>query len=170
MALIVEDGTGVELANSYLELSDARTLAENMGLTLPTDDTEAETALINGALYLQGYESDICGERTTTTQGLMFPRTGAELRGNDIDSDAIPTDLKQAQIIAANDFANGGAAWGTQDNGQIIAAHSVDGAASQSYFNSGKTGNDYKIPRLEIIMQGFCGLAKSSGCKKLERV
>ena len=168
--LIVEDGSGVELANSYQDLIDARSLAAKIGLTLPVDDTEAETALINGALYLQVYESDICGSRTTTVQGLMFPMVGAELRGSTVSDDAIPIEVKQAQIIAANDFANGGSAWGTKDKGQIIAAHSVDGAVSQSYFNSGKTGDDYKIPRIEMIMSAFCGLAKSGGCVKLNRV
>jgi len=167
--LIVEDGSGVEFANSYQSLVDARSLAEKIGINLPADDAEAETALINGALYLQVYEPDICGSRATTIQGLMFPRVGAELRGIAIGSDVVPIEPKQAQLIAANDFANGGSAWGTKDKGQIIAAHSVDGAVSQSYFNSGKTGDDYKIPRIEMIMSAFCGLSKAGGCVKLER-
>ena len=44
MALIVEDGSIVPGADSYINLVDARTFAAKYGLVLPTDDTEAEAA------------------------------------------------------------------------------------------------------------------------------
>lgn len=43
MAIIVEDGTGVTGANSYISLADARTYATNRGFELSADDTIAET-------------------------------------------------------------------------------------------------------------------------------
>ncbi|MBU4707835.1 DnaT-like ssDNA-binding protein, partial [Salmonella enterica] len=47
MALVVEDGSIVAGADSYLSLEDARALAAKYGYALPADDTEAEAALRN---------------------------------------------------------------------------------------------------------------------------
>ncbi len=45
MSLIVEDGTVVANADSFLSLIDARALAENYGLSLSDADTEAQASL-----------------------------------------------------------------------------------------------------------------------------
>ena len=49
MALTVEDGTGLEAADSYISLVDARALALDFGWVLPTLDADADIALRNGA-------------------------------------------------------------------------------------------------------------------------
>ena len=49
MPLIVQDPTNpTEEANSYVDLADARTIAESMAVELPADDAEAEKAIIKG--------------------------------------------------------------------------------------------------------------------------
>jgi len=153
--------TGVELANSYSSLDDARILAAKIGITLPTDDDAAELCLIKSGQYLNRYEKPMeasgCSKRTTTIQGLFFPRTGACLRCVEIGENEIPNDLKIAQLVVANDFASGGAAWGSKDEGRSIASHEVTGAVAQSYFDTGKTSDDYTIPRADTIMSAFCG-------------
>ena len=74
MALIVEDGTIVPSADSFLSLVDARLLAVNYGLTLPIDDTEAEIALRNGYLLLLTEERNLQGSRVSAEQTGIFPR------------------------------------------------------------------------------------------------
>jgi len=53
MPLIVEVGSIVPGADSYINLVDARTFAAKYGLVLPTDDDEAEAALIHGLRFLR---------------------------------------------------------------------------------------------------------------------
>ena len=48
--LIVETGAGVANSDSYQTLVDGRATALLYGITLPTDDTEAETSLRQGYL------------------------------------------------------------------------------------------------------------------------
>ena len=61
MALIIEDGSIVANANSFISLVDARAYAATIGLTLPVDDTEAEVTLINGARYVNSQEPSFQG-------------------------------------------------------------------------------------------------------------
>ncbi|KAF2282287.1 hypothetical protein GH714_044131 [Hevea brasiliensis] len=75
--LIVEDGSIVADADSYISLTDARALADKFGLTLPTDDTAAEAALRNGAAYVGLQESAMCGTRVSAEQELSYPRQGS---------------------------------------------------------------------------------------------
>ena len=50
MPLIIEDGSVVPNANSFVTVADARTRAAIYGLTLPVLDADAEAALITGAI------------------------------------------------------------------------------------------------------------------------
>lgn len=97
MALTVEDGSIVPNADSYISLTDARTLAANYGWELPVDDTAAETALRNGAGYIGLQEPQLCGTRVSAGQSLAFPRQGITLYGFPFASDAIPPQVKLAR-------------------------------------------------------------------------
>ena len=72
MALIVENGTVVPDADSFLSLVDARSLASNYGITLPVDDTEAEITLRNGYLFLLTEERNLQGSRVSADQTGIF--------------------------------------------------------------------------------------------------
>ena len=67
MALVVETGAIVPGADSYVSLTDARTLAASYGLALPADDTAAEAALRNGAVYVGLQEPSMCGRRVSAS-------------------------------------------------------------------------------------------------------
>src|ERR1043165_3331164 len=101
MPLIVETGAIVPDADSYVSLADARDLAAKYGMALPEDDTEAEAALRNGALYVGLQEPQMCGKRVSAEQSLAYPRTDVTLYGNPVPSDTIPKQVIQAQLIAA---------------------------------------------------------------------
>ncbi|WP_237332568.1 DnaT-like ssDNA-binding protein, partial [Salmonella enterica] len=107
MALVVEDGSIVAGADSYLSLEDARALAAKYGYALPADDTEAEAALRNGAMYVGLQEPAMCGRRVSATQSLSFPRTGISLYGFPVASNVIPDQVKLAQLIAGVEYGNG---------------------------------------------------------------
>ena len=74
MALIVENGSIVPGADSYVSLADARALAAKYGKELPADDTAAEAALRNGAVYVGLQEPAMCGQRVSAEQYLEIGR------------------------------------------------------------------------------------------------
>lgn len=72
MALIVEDGSGVENANSYGIVADAKNYAADRGIDLGTDDSKVSAWLIEGTDYLETF--DFVGEQVAFDQALSWPR------------------------------------------------------------------------------------------------
>lgn len=111
MPLIVEDGTGVEDANSYVSLDDAKAIAAMRGIILAASDTELETNLVAAADRITSYEDDFTGERVTGDQGLSYPRTMATRYGKSLSETAIPKELKLAQVTLAGYINAGFVLW-----------------------------------------------------------
>jgi hypothetical protein len=83
MSLIVEDGTGVALAESYISVTDADTYHASRGNTLwsTMQVSEKEQALRRATDYMQQvYRMDWKGTRTTITQNLDWPRIGVSIQ------------------------------------------------------------------------------------------
>lgn len=139
MALIVETGEIVPFADSYVSLTDARTLAAKFGLSLPTDDTAAEAALRNGATYVGLQEPAMCGTRVSAAQELSYPRQGVTLYGYDVAIDSIPSQVIRAQVMAAVEYGNGTDVRASSD-GRSTSMERVEGAVTVQYFNNGATG------------------------------
>lgn len=115
MALVVEDGTGVEGANSYLTVAELRAFAGDRGLTLPTD-SEVEKLLVKATDYLE--LKSYIGDRASDNQGLSWPRTQTTnpyWQYNDL----IPTKLKTAQSLLAIEAMNGELTQATRPNEYI---------------------------------------------------
>ena len=138
MALIIETGAGVENADSYIELLDARTFAANYGLKLSDDDTTAEITLRQAYLHLAIYEPELQGKRTTIEQNNIYPRTGVLSNCVAVDNNLIPESIKQAQVYAAASIQEGYAT-NNIDNGQALSSFSLDGVISESYQAGSKT-------------------------------
>lgn len=103
MALIIEDGTGVANANSYVSLVDARAWAALRGVSLPAVDADAEVALMKAMDFIEALRLRFSGSKTLSTQSLQWPRTGATLDGVALDDDAMPSELRSAQVQLAID-------------------------------------------------------------------
>lgn len=103
MALIIEDGTGVVGANSYIDAATARAYADARGLTLPAADAEVERLLVKAMDFIESFRGEFQGIKTSVDQALQWPRRGALLDGYPIDEDAIPTVLASAQAQLAAD-------------------------------------------------------------------
>lgn len=157
MPLIVEDGTGKSDADSYVSLADARTIAGGYGFSLPEDDTAAEAALRNGAVYVDLQEPAMCGRRVSATQGRAYPRTGVSLYGFPVANNTIPGSLVRAQVIAAVEYGKGSDVRGTTD-GRAVASERVEGAVSVSYFNNGQNGATITITAaMDALRPLLCG-------------
>lgn len=158
MPLIVEDGSIVAGADSYVSLVDARVFAAKYGLVLPTDDTEAETALRNGTVYVGLQEPMMCGSRVSASQSLAYPRQGVSLYGFPILPTTIPLQVIQAQVIAAVEYATNSDVRGNSD-GRATSLERVEGAVTVQYFNNGETGNTTTITAaMDALRPLLCGL------------
>jgi hypothetical protein len=97
MAIVVEDGTCIADANSYVGTDDFETYCENAGYTIPSGDEES--ALIRATLALDAaYRTNYPGYRTLgRMQGLDWPRTAAyDYEGYVIDTKTIPREIIKA--------------------------------------------------------------------------
>lgn len=101
MAMVVEDGTGVEGANSYLTVAAFRDLAADRGATVPVADSACEALLIQACDYLE--LKKYSGEKFFEEQGLAFPRLAAD----GITAMPIPAPVVKAQYLLALEAQNG---------------------------------------------------------------
>ncbi len=108
MALIVEDGTGLENAEAYASVDEVTTYLTKFGdetawLALPSD-TVREQHLRKATRYLdQKYNNKWKGQRVDKDQSLDWPREDVEDRdGFFIDGDIVPLRLKDASAFLSN--------------------------------------------------------------------
>jgi hypothetical protein len=96
MTLIVETGTIVANANSYVSVADATDYASVRGLVFAGD---VEQMLRQAMDYIE--QQPFIGTKKTIDQPLQWPRYNAYIDGYLFPSDDIPQQLIYAQIEAA---------------------------------------------------------------------
>jgi len=95
MAIIVEDGSIVDGANSYVTVANVEEYATLMGVTF----TGGEAAILNAMTFIES--SNFKGSKYTSGQSLQWPRSGAIVFGWLVDTDTIPSQLFSATCEAA---------------------------------------------------------------------
>jgi hypothetical protein len=135
VALIIEDGTVVANANSYITDAEFTAYADSRGYTYPAAAADREPLIIKAADYLQSMEGRMKGRRTDAiNQVLAYPRMGVYLHCALVGSDSIPTTLKNAQAAAAVELVDRELLISTTS--ENIASQSV-GDLSISYHSGG---------------------------------
>ena len=107
--IIVEDGTIVAGANSYMNVADLRLRADFNGvdLTVATDD-DLERFLIDSFRYLDSRESEFSGYVVENSQPSAWPRKNAKVKCRiEIGSDEIPDILLDAQTFLVGQLKSG---------------------------------------------------------------
>ncbi len=126
MALVIEDGTQVAGANSYVTAAEAKAFAAARGVTsFPTVDAEVETLLTLAIDYLEAKRSEYRGTKTSVSQSLQYPRIGSTVDGLEIANNVIPIELKNAQMqlaIEANEYGD----LAPSSDGYAIAVEKID--------------------------------------------
>jgi hypothetical protein len=117
MALIIEDGSNVENANSYVSAADARTFATLRGIELSADDSVVEAQLILAMDYIEALRDDFKGFKTNerlngseyeeVAQSLQWPRCNVYIDDVLFDEHSIPAELKNAQSQLVIEQFNG---------------------------------------------------------------
>jgi hypothetical protein len=114
--MIVENGTGVPDADSYVTVLEADTYVTNRGLSLSwlaLDDTAKAALLVRACDYMNAaYRGRWKGFRRSDTQALDWPRQGVMLDdmpyGATVKFDIVPGQVKAAQIELATRQMNAG--------------------------------------------------------------
>lgn len=98
MSLVIEDGSGVAGANSYVTDAQYISYAASRGLTIGADSVAREIELIQSMDYLFSRELDMQGDRTDGLQENVYPRQNVFIRNIQLASNVIPIELKNAQM------------------------------------------------------------------------
>lgn len=145
MALVVEDGTGLAGANSYVSEAEFEAYCDASALTIEAGDEDA--ALVRATRYIDGeYRLRFPGTRLNgRAQALEWPRKDAvDQFGDDIDDDEVPVEIKNATCEAAvRELADPGSLSPDLERGgkiKELAAGSVDiiyadGAPAETIFS-----------------------------------
>lgn len=98
MALVVEDGTGLSNAESFISVADANARHTAFGNTAWTGaDSVKEAALRKATAYMeQAYRSEWRGTKLLRDQALSWPRYGAVVDGWTVESTLVPTEVANA--------------------------------------------------------------------------
>jgi hypothetical protein len=96
MALIVEDGTGVADANTYIDRDAAIAYAAARGVVLPNTDV-TDQRIIKAMDYLTLYDYKWKGYKTVSTNALPWPRKSVYIEGELFPDNEIPSQLVRAQ-------------------------------------------------------------------------
>lgn len=160
IVLVVESGQIVAGANTFVDLTDARTQIEALGLTLDADDEKAKAQLTQGYYQLKrSYQSRLKGQLVSQEQTGVFPRMYVDANGFNVDSDTIPQDIINAQLAYA-DSINRGADLNQTAKGQEVSSESLDGVGSKTY----KSGSSSRTtPLVPAVTQWLQPYMKSNG-------
>lgn len=155
MALIVEDGTGLPNANSYVTLDEVRAYAAERGIALPVEDEDLERDV---HIVMDWFESNTFPSyRHTALQGLSFPRDRIVVDTVVYTPPTMPPILKRiiceavsvAQTIDLTPNVAG------SPNG-ILKRKKVDVLEREWFPPTGSWDYMPKLPKLEALMRKLC--------------
>jgi hypothetical protein len=153
--IIVETGQIISGANSFVDLPDARTQIEALGLTLDTDDEKAKAQLTQGYYQLKrSYQSRLKGQIVSQEQTGIMPRLYVEANGFNVDSDAVPQDIINAQLAYA-DSINRGSDLNQTAKGQEVSSESLDGVGSKTYKSGSTSRTTPLVPAVTQWLQPY---------------
>lgn len=167
MTLIIENGTNVPNANSYLDLTAIRAYALARGVTLSAVDATLEPLVIKAMDYIESFRSEFQGMRTFPTQPLQWPR--AEISYTDfylgqisgeygimidcvrIANNVIPQQLKDilCQVVLA---INSGVNFANYNQEQKFVIEEKVGPLSQKFSESGGDGSSVSVSSIDDMM------------------
>lgn len=99
MALTIENGTIVPLADSFATVAELVTYAANYGFTIPAATADREALLRRAAVQMQalGWK----GTRADTAQTLSWPRYGVLVDSEYLSKTLIPARIQYGQMALA---------------------------------------------------------------------
>jgi hypothetical protein len=100
MALIVEDGSIVPGANTYVTDAEYVAYAKARGQSIGEGGSAREVQLIRAMDYIESFRKRFQGDKVRFDQPLQFPRSNVYIDDYFSDYTTIPKELKNAQMEA----------------------------------------------------------------------
>ena len=174
MALIVEDGSLPNGANSYVSVSATRVYAAARSLTLPAvgvaGDAAIEVLLVTALDYIEAKRAEFQGSKLSADQVLQWPRSGVVVDGFEVASDEIPACLPQAQArLACYAQANGGKLTAVS-TGQVVIEKRIEGAITTKFADHGDNAPQPRFPEADALLAPLLGSGTFSGYGESVRV
>lgn len=106
MALVIEDGTNVSGANSFVTAAQFATWAGDRGYAVPSTPTVEQNA-VRAMDFIKSVETDFGGERLYDDQALPFPRTGQYIYDVLVPDGTIPPEVRDLQFVVIKALNDG---------------------------------------------------------------
>lgn len=116
MALVIEDGSVVANANSYITVAEYKAWADARGITYGTDEA-VEQGILRAMDWFE--RQFFIGNKANENQLLQWPRTEALIDGYYADATEIPKEVKTALYEATKVELDGYSELNTQDRKTI---------------------------------------------------
>lgn len=169
MALIVETGSIVAGAESYISVSDADTFHSNRANTAWADaqTSEKEAALRKATDHIEArYGQRWQGAQVNpNVQPLSWPRVDVIVNDLELDNTSIPSAIKRACAEYALRALSGDLVADTERGG-MVASESV-GPISTSYFQGAPAGRQF--PAIDRMLSPFLKAGSGGGWRNAER-
>ena len=156
--MILEDGSIMPGAVSYVSVEDFIAYAASIGITVP-DDAQTEAQLIEAAQYIDRLEPRLKGMKVLRDQPLAYPRRDLVLEGWPWAEDEIPRQVILAQMALALDLRANVDLY-NRDAVLPVIKERVEGAVEIAYASPTTVS---KLSRQSTATALLRGLMKSSG-------
>lgn len=156
MTLIVEDGTGILNSQTYATAVELKAYASLRNISLPSSDIKIiEGALVRAMDYL---ETKVCykGNQVDLAQSLLWPREYVYINDVLFAEDAIPKNLKTAQILLAIESLNGVDLMPTVSASDFVIKEKV-GPLEIEYADPSKVGISKQFIAVDALLESLIG-------------
>lgn len=137
MPLIIETGSIVPNADSYVTRAEYITYAASLGVIV-ADNEDTDVKLRKSKIFIDSHEDNLKGVRVQRDQSSAYPRVGVVIDNWHWNSDEIPRQVILAQLNITLDIEAGIDPYNPPVNpNRATIAERVEGAVSVQYANSG---------------------------------
>ena len=163
--LIIEDGSVVANANSFVTDDEYKAYAKLKGYSIPATQPDREANLANAYDFLNfTYEQRLQGSRVTPqTQTGIMPRNYIYAYGALVANDSIPQDFKNAQMLASFSINDGVDTNAVKDSANLAGFSVGSGAYSESYQSGSSTPTLAQMPAVSRVLKPYTNAGLSGG-------
>jgi len=163
--LIIEDGSVVANANSWVTDEEYKAFAKLKGYSIPATQPDREANLANAYDFINfTYEQQLQGWRVTPqTQTGCMPRTNIYAYDVLVDSTTIPQDFKNAQMLASFSINDGVDTNAVKDTADLSGFSVGQGAYSETYQAGSSTPTLAQMPAVSKTLKPYTNAGLNGG-------
>jgi len=163
--LIIEDGSVVANANSFVTDDEYKAYAKLKGYSVPATQPDREANLANAYDFLNfTYEQRLQGSRVTPqTQTGIMPRNYMVAYDAAVGNNEIPQDFKNAQMLASFSINDGVDTNAVKDSADLSGFNVGNGAYSETYQQGSNTPTLAQMPAVSKVLKPYTNAGLNGG-------